>query len=313
MRRRELLLGAGAAGLSSSAFAQKSPRVGFLVSGEAGPSWSSFRKAMADLGYVEGRTVAFDYRDAGVNSGAIGTLARSLVEGQVDVIVAVLSQAIVAARSATDRVPIVFFGAAPEIGGISNVARPGGNLTGVFSPSATVAAKALQLFAEIRRDTRSFGLLLNALDPFSVPLRREVELSAEAQRIRLVPVAVGASAELPAAFEAVVRDGVDGVMVQPSLGFDVTADLALRNRLPSISFRREFAEAGGLMAYGASQVDNMRAVAGYVDRILKGARPGDLPVQQSSRFELVVNQRTARALGIVVPPLFLARVDEVIE
>ncbi len=102
-------------------------------------------------------------------------------------------------------------------------------------------------------------------------------------------------------------------MVQPSLGFDVTADLAFRNRLPSISFRREFPAAGGLMAYGANHADNMRAVASYVDRILKGARHAELPVQQSSRFELVMNQGTARALGITVPPLFLARVDEVIE
>lgn len=268
---------------------------------------------MSDLGYVEGRTVVFEYRDAGVNSGAIDALAESLVERQPDVVVAVLSQAIVAARKATQRIPIVFFGAAPEIGGISNVARPEGNLTGVFSPSAVVAAKGLQLFTEIRRETRSFGLMLNTLDPFSVQLRREVELSAEAQQIRLVAVPVGARSDLPAAFESAARAGVDGVMVQPSLGFEATAKLALRNRLPAVSFRREFAVAGGLMAYGADQNENMRTVAAYVDRILKGARPADLPVQQSSRFELVVNQRTARALGIDVPPLFLARVDEVIE
>lgn len=313
MRRRALLYGAGAAGLSVSAHAQKLPRVGFLASGEADPSWVAFRDAMSDLGYVEGRTVVFEYRDAGVNSSAIDALAQSLVEREPDVVVAVLSQAIVAARKATQRIPIVFFGAAPEIGGINNVARPEGNLTGVFSPSAIVAAKGLQLFTEIRPETRSFGLMLNSLDPFSVQLRREVEISVEAQRIRLVTVPIGARSELPTAFESAARAGVYGVMVQPSLGFDLTAELALRNRLPAISFRREFAVAGGLMAYGASQSDNMRAVAQYVDRILKGARPADLPVQQSSRFELVVNQRTARALGIDVPPLFLARVDEVIE
>ncbi len=313
MRRRALLLSAGAAGFSASAVAQKIPRVGFLVSGEADPSWLPFRKAMAELGYIEGRTVVFDNRDAGINGGAIDALARSLVAEQPDVVVAVLSQAIVAARKATQDVPIVFFGAAPEIGGISNVARPEGNLTGVFSPSAIVAAKGLQLFAEIRRETRLFGLLLNSRDPFSVALRREVELSAAAQGIRLLPVPVEVPGDLPDAFEAAARAGVAGVMVQPSLGFDVTAELALRNRLPAVSFRREFAVAGGLMSYGASQADNMRAVAGYVDRILKGARPADLPVQQSSRFELVVNQRTARTLGIDIPPLFLARVDEVIE
>ncbi|MCC8428159.1 ABC transporter substrate-binding protein [Reyranella aquatilis] len=313
MRRRALLLGFGAAGLSTAALAQKPPRVGFLVSGEAGPSWLPFRTAMSELGYVEGRTVFFDFRDAGVNSGAIDSLAQSLVAAQPDVVVAVLSQAIVAARKATQDIPIVFFGAAPEIGGISNVARPEGNLTGVFSPSAAVAAKGLQLFAEIRRETRLFGLVLNNRDPFSVSLRREVEASAAAQGIGLLPIPVDAPGDLTDAFEAAARAGVAGVMVQPSLGFERTAELALRNRLPAVSFRREFAAAGGLMAYGASQADNMRAVAGYVDRILKGARPADLPVQQSSRFELVVNQKTAKALGIDLPPLFLARVDEVIE
>lgn len=311
MRRRHLLALAG--GFALPAHAQKVPRVGFLVAGDAEPSWTLFRKGMADLGYVEGRSVAFDYRDAGVNPGDIDRMAAALVERQVDVIVAVLSQAITAARRATSRIPIVFFGAAPDIGGVNNVARPEGNVTGVFSPSSTLAGKGLQLFREIKIDTSSFGLLLNALDPFHVPLQRDVEAAARAEKISTTSFLIKGRDELPAAVEAMARTGLDCMLAQPSLGFDAPAALALRHRLPAISFRREFAEAGGLMTYGANQADNMRVVATYVDRLLKGARPADLPAQQASRFELVVNQKTARALGIVLSPMFLARVDEVIE
>jgi putative ABC transport system substrate-binding protein len=311
MRRRHLLALAG--GLSFPAHGQQLPRVGFLVAGDAEPSWTLFRAAMADLGYVEGRSVVFEYDDAGVNRGLVDRLAASLVERPVDVIVAVLSQAIVAAKNATQRIPIVFFGAAPDIGGVSNIARPEANLTGIFNPSSTVAGKGLQLFHEIRPTTKAFGLLLNSLDPFHVPLQRDVEATARAEKIETLPVLIKTRDELPAAFETMARAGVDGVLVQPSLGFEGPAELALKHRLPAISFRREFAEAGGLLTYGAIQADNMRAVATYVDRILKGARPADLPVQQASRFELIVNQKTARTLGIVIPPMFLARVDEVIE
>ena len=312
MRRRHLLALAGGVA-ATPAFAQKVPRIGFLVAGDAEPSWTLFRKGMAELGHVEGRTVVYEYRDSGVNHGTIDKLAASLADLQVDVIVAVLSQAILAAKNATSRIPIVFFGGAPFVGGVSSVARPEGNVTGAYSPSTTLAGKGLQLFHEIRPVTKAFGLLLNPLDPFHVPLQRDVETAASAEKIAIMPILIKAPGELPAAFEAMVAARVDGVLVQPSLGFGPPAELALKHRLPAISFRREFAEAGGLLSYGASQAEGLRLVATYVDRILKGARPADLPVQQVTRFELVVNQKTARALGIALSPIFLARADEIIE
>jgi putative tryptophan/tyrosine transport system substrate-binding protein len=317
MRRRHLLALAGAAanGAAFPAQAQKSamPRVGFLVAGDPEPTWTLFRKAMADLGYVEGRTVTFEYRASDANPRRLEELAVSLVGLEVDVIVAALSPAIAAARKATSKIPIVFNGAAPETGTVSSLARPEGNLTGVSSSSTTVAGKCVQLFHEIIPATKAIGVLLNLPDPFYVPLRQAVETATRAEKIEIVPVMIKTPDELPAAFEMLASRGVDGVFIQPSLGLDVTAALALKHRLPSVSFRREFAPAGGLLAYGADHADLNRIVAGYVDKVLKGARPADLPVQQATRFELVVNQKTAKAIGLVLTPTFLARADEVIE
>jgi putative ABC transport system substrate-binding protein len=317
MRRRHLLAlaGATAGGAVFPAHAQKSamPRVGFLVAGDAEPSWTLFRNAMADLGYVEGRTIAFEYRSSGTNYSRLDELAESLVRLQVKVIVAVLSQAIAAGKKATSTIPIVFNGAAPDTGTVTNLARPEGNLTGVFGSSATVAGKCIQLFHDIIPGSKTIGVLLNVPDPFHAPLLREIETASRAERMEIVPVMIKTPDELPAAFDALASRRVDGVMIQPSLGLNVTAALALKHRLPSVSIRREFAAAGGLLAYGASQADITRTVAGYVDKVLKGSRPADLPVQQATRFELIVNQKTAKALGLVLTPMFLARADEVIE
>jgi putative ABC transport system substrate-binding protein len=311
MRRRHFVALASAAALPVQA--QTVPRIGFLAAGDPEPTWTLFRKAMADLGYVEGRTVTFEFRAADAASGRLDEFAVELVRLNVDVIVPVLSPAIAAAKRATSKIPIVFNGGAPDTGMVSNVARTEGNLTGVFSPSSTLAGKGIQLFHEIKPNTKVFGVFLNALDPFHVPLQREVETVGRAERIELLPVMIKSRDELPQAFEALARRGVDGVLVQPSLGLQATAALALKYRLAAISFRREFAEAGGLLSCGADQVEVNRAVAGCVDKILKGARPADLPVQQASRVELIVNQKTARVLGIALSPMFLARVDEVIE
>lgn len=314
--RRRYLLGLAAVlaiGAVVPAHAQGMPRIGFLTAGDPEPTWTLFRKAMAELGYIEGRTVTFEFRAADAASGRLDEFAADLVRIKVDAIVPVLSPAIAAAKRATSTIPIVFNGGAPDTGMVSNVARPEGNLTGVFSPSSTLAGKGLQLFHEIRPVTKTFGVLLNGLDPFHVPLQREVETVGRAERIDLLPVLIKSRDELPQAFEAMARRGVDGVLVQPSLGLEATAALALKHRLAAISFRKEFAEAGGLLSYGADQVEINRAVAGYVDKILKGARPADLPAQQASRVELIVNQKTARALGLTLSPMFLARVDEVIE
>lgn len=315
MRRRAVVtaLGGMAAARLPSAHARRLPKVGFLIAGDPEPTWTLFRKDMAELGYEDKRNIVFEFRTADPASGRLDADARELAGLPVDVIVAVLSPAMAPAQKATSSLPIMFNGGAPDLGLIGNVARPEGNLTGAFSPSSVVAGKGLQSFHEMKPATRAVWLLLNEQDPFHVPLRRDTEVAARTEQIEPVAAPVKSPGELAPALEALVRRGVDGVLVQPSLGLEATAALALKFRLPAFSFRREFAEVGGLIAYGADQAEINRAVASQVVRVLKGARPGDLPARQASRFELIVNQKTARALGFSVPPLFLARVDEVIE
>jgi len=308
LKRRTLLVAATALALAAlPARGQAMPRVGFLVAGDAEPAWTLFRKEMAAPGYVEGRTIAYEFRQADADSGKLDLFAAELVRLKVDVLVPILSPAIVAARKATSAIPIVFFGAAPDIDGITNVARPEGNLTGMFRPSATLAGKGLQLFHSIKPGMTRFAALLNERDPFHVPLQRDIQAAADAEKVELLPILVTAPGTLAQHFESMVADQVTGVIVQPSLGLATAAELALKVRMPAISFRREFAEAGGFFSYGADQP------AGSVDRVLKGAAPASLPVQQATRMELVVNQKTARTLGIMLPPMFLAQADEVIE
>ncbi len=316
MRRRHLLALAPAlagTGAILPARAQKMPRVGFLVAGDPEPSWTQFKTAMAGLGYVDGRNIRFEYRASDADRDRLDALAASLVSLEVDAIVAVLSPAVAAAKRATSSIPIIFTGGAPETGTVTNMARPEANLTGTYGATSIVAGKSVQLFQDFKPATRALGLLLNAPDPFHVPLQREVETAARAINIEIIPTLIRTPGELAPGVDSLAGRGVDGVMVQPSLSLPATADLALKHRLPGICFRREFVEVGGLMSYGANQGDIFRMVAGYVDKVLKGARPADLPVQQATRFELILNQKTARALGIVFAPLFLARADEVIE
>jgi putative ABC transport system substrate-binding protein len=311
MKRRHLLV-AGAM-LPATARAQKPmPRIGFLVSSDPEPAWSLFKKAMTALGYVEGRTVAYEYRASYADEARLDRLAAELVALKVDVLVPILTPAILAARKATSKIPIAFFGSAPEVGGVKNLARPEANLTGVFSPSSTLAGKGVQLFREIR-PVRVFGVLLNAQDPFHEPLLRDLQAMAEAEKIELVATLVQSRDDVAGAFEAMAQRKVAGVVVQPSLGLEACAALALKARLPAISFRRDFVDAGGLYSYGADIAEVQRLLAASIDKILKGASPASLPVQQATRMELVVNQKTARALGLTLPAMFLAQADEVIE
>jgi putative ABC transport system substrate-binding protein len=317
MRRRQVLTGAGvlAASTAVSANAQQPamPRVGFLIAGDLEPMRTLFRSAMAELGYHADRTVKYEERMAESASGRLPTLAASLVELNVDVIVAVLTPAIAAARQATTRIPIVFNGGAPDTGMVTNFARPEGNLTGVWGATSAVAGKSVQLFHEIKPATKALAVLLNAADAFHVPLQREIVAAGRAQNVEIVSTMLKSSDELPAAYEEVVRRGMDGVLVQPSLSLETAAALAVKHGLASVSFRREFVVAGGLMSLGSDQTDTARMMAAYVDKLLRGARPSDLPVQIPSKIELIVNQKTARALGLTLSPMFLTRADEVIE
>jgi putative ABC transport system substrate-binding protein len=316
MKRRHLLVVAGASAALPAALAHAQrpmPRVGFLMAGDPEPMWTLFRNAMTDLSYVEDHTVKYEKRVADAGRSQLTSFAASLIDLKVDVIVAVLTPAIAAAKAATTSIPIVFNGGAPETGTITNFARPEGNMTGVWGATSVLAGKSVQLFHEIKPTTKALGLLLNEPDPFRVPLQREVETVGKAQQIEIVPMMLKGRDELPAAYEDMVRRRVDGVLVQPSLSMETAAALAVKNRLAAVSYRREFALAGGLISLGADQADICRTVAGYVDKVLKGARTADLPVQQATKFELVVNQKTARALGLTLSPMFLTRADEVIE
>jgi putative ABC transport system substrate-binding protein len=316
VRRRRLLAvtGASAALQAAAASAQRAlPRVGFLIAGDPEPLWTLFRTAMAELGYVDDRTIKYEYRVAHAGRGQLAPMAAELVALNVDAIVAVLTPAIEAARAATPKIPIVFFGSAPETGIVTNVARPEGNLTGVWSPTSVLAGKSVQVFREMKPATRTLGLLLNAPDPFYVPLQREVEAAGKAQQIEIAPMMLKGREELEAACAELARRGVDGVLVQPSLSLQAAAEVALKSRVAAVSFRREFAVAGGLVSLGADPAALNRTLAGHVDKVLKGARTADLPIQQATTYELVVNQKTARALGLTLSPMFLASADEVIE
>jgi len=314
MRRRLFLTTAvAAAGVTTRGWAQTAslPSIGFLVAGDPEPAWSMFRKAMTSLGHIDGRTIKLEYR---VGAGAqLDELASELVRLKVLVIVAVLTPAIAAAKSATSTIPIAAMGGAPDTGLVKNMARPEGNITGVFSPGTMLAGKGVQLFHEIRPEITSFGVVLNGADPFHVPLLRDVEAVTRSQKLELVQAVLQSGDELAAALDVMVKRGVGGVLIHPSLGLDKAAALALERRLPAISHRREFAERGGLMSYGADFVDLSRILARQVDQLMKGAKPESVPMQQATRFELVVNRRTARELGITLPPMFLARVDEFVE
>lgn len=312
MKRRHLLSLAGAlAGspmLGANAQRPAMSRVGFLLAGDPEPSWTLFRKSMAALGYVDGRTVQYEFRTG--DGARLAALADELVMANVDVIAAVLTPAIMAAKKATSKIPIVFMGGVDVV---RNMARPEGNLTGLYGGTAVIAGKSIELFRDINPATRAIALLLNTPDPFRGPLQRETEAAARAQQAEIVPVMVNGGKELPAAFEAMAARKVDGVIVQPSLGLREPATLALKHRLPAMSFRPEFARNGGLFSYSSDPEEVFGLLATYVDKVLKGTPTADLPVQLTTRFQLTVNQKTARALGLTLSPMFLTRADEVIE
>ena len=314
MNRRHLLIAAAGATLASASYAQpaaKTARVGFLIAGDAEPHWSLYRKAMRELGYVEGQSIEYEYRPPEAGR-SLDERAASLVAANVNVIVAVLTPAITAASKATSRIPIVFNGGAVETGLVKNLTRPEGNMTGVRGATAALAGKGVQLLQDIT-PTKAIGLLLNASDPFHMPLRADVEAAAAERKIEVVALMLRNESEYEPAVELLAQRGVSGLLVQPSLVAKTAADLAIQHRLPSVSFRRPFADAGGLAVLGADQPAINRLLAGYVDRVLKGTPIVELPIQQATRYELIVNQRTAKAIGLTLSALFLAQADEVIE
>jgi putative ABC transport system substrate-binding protein len=321
IRRRKFLatLCGAAATWSLAALAQqpKVPTIGALVIGNISPEqfWREFRQGLRDLGYVEGQNIRFEFRSADGHLDRLPELAAELVRLKVDIIVTWFTPTALAAKQATREIPIVMAETGDPIGTglVASLPRPGGNVTGIASVTAELAGKSVQLIRDMLPSARRVTALANATDPFSKPFLQQIQLGGEATGTTINPVSISNSEEFETAFAAMEKDRPDAVIVQPSLPTKRAAELALQQRVPAVSVPRWFAEQGGLMSYSAIYADLFRKAAVYVDKILKGAQPADLPVEQPTRFQLVINMKTANALGLTIPESFLSRVDEVIE
>ena len=320
MRRREFLTFAGVAVLSPLASAAQQPKVptiGALVIGNTDPEefWRVFRQGLRDLGYVEGQNIQFEFRSAEGQAKRLPELAAELVRLKVDVIVTWFTPPTQATKQATRQIPIVMADAGDPVGMglVASLARPGGNVTGIAGMTAELSGKCIELIREMLPAARRVTALANATDPFSKPFLEQVQLGGEATGTTINPIKISSREEFEAAFAAMEKERPDAVIVQPSLPSKRAAELALKHHVPAVSVPRRFAEEGGLMSYSPRIADLYRKAAVYVDKILKGAQPADLPLEQPTIFELVINLKTAKALGLTVPPIFLARADELIE
>jgi putative ABC transport system substrate-binding protein len=319
MQRRDIIKASAlAAAWPVAARAQPAQvrRIGVLTLGniESDIFRNDLREELVKAGYVEGRNVLVDARSAQGRPELLPTLAAELVAAKVDVIVALLTPSARAAQQATRDVPIVVMTAnAVETGIIASLVRPGGNITGVSMMAAEAHGKCVEVLSDMLPSVRKVAALGNASDPFMPLFLEHVNLSAKAAGVEIVEAPVRGTDQIEAALAGVVKDGAGAVVMQGSLPGRIVADLALKQRLPSASFSRAFPDAGGLLSYGANSSDMYRRSAYFVIKILRGAKPADIPAEQPTKFDLVINLRTAKALGINVPPTLLARADDVIE
>jgi putative tryptophan/tyrosine transport system substrate-binding protein len=322
MRRRQFIVGLGAV-LAWPVVAQqttKVPRIGFLW--DSPDLWpaalESFRRGLRDLGWIEGRNVVVDYRWAEGRFDRLQEIADELVKLNVDIIVAPSSIYTEAARRATSTIPIIFASHADPIGSnhVASVRRPGGNITGLSLLMSETNAKGLELLKEAIPDLSQVAVLFDPATPSHAPGLQMLEDTAAALAIRIRPLAVRGEGELHSTFAVIASDRAQAVLVLNSLFMGAPtriAELALEHRLPAMFGAREHTEAGGLLSYSPDRADLWRRAATYVDEVLKGGDPADMPVQQPTKFELTINLKTAKALNLVIPPTLLARADEVIE
>ena len=327
MRRRQFitLLGGAAVPWPVAARAQQPaalPVIGFLDAGSAAERTAqvaAFRKGLSEGGYQEGQNVALEFRWAEGQYGRFGELAADLVRRRVSVIVTPGSgSAALAAKAATTTIPIVFGAGGDPVkeGLVASLNRPGGNVTGVNFFTVELVTKRMQMLRELERSAKRVAVLVNPTDPEGYQtVLRDVEVAAGEQQILIHEVSTGR--DIDAAFANMASEKADALLVSPGTFFNTRrvqlAVLAARHALPAIYPVRAYPEAGGLMSYGSDILDAFRQVGLYTGRILKGAQPADLPVMQSTKFELVINLNTARALGLTVPPTLLTTADEVIE
>jgi putative ABC transport system substrate-binding protein len=294
------------------------PRIGILANYE-GPPWDGFRSGLRELGYVEGRTLLIEWRWADGRADRYPALASELVQAKVDLIVTSGTPAALAAKQATASIPIVMtISAFPEkVGLVESLAHPGGNITGLSHASPEVSGKRLQLLKQLAPKTVRIVVLGDAASTIDVLAFRESQAAAVALGIELQRVDARMPDDHAAAFAAVTASRADAMYVigNPAnfKNRQAIADFALRSRLPSSYEERAFALAGGLLSYAASYPDLYFRAATYVDKILKGSKPGELPIQHPTKLELVINQKTAAALGLTIPPPLLLQADEVIQ
>ena len=297
----------------------KVSRIGVLVSSDATFPREAFLQALRELGYVEGKNIAIEYRSADMKLDRLPDLAAELVRLKVDVIVVSSNLAIIALKQATRDIPIVMTVVGDPVGAgfIASLARPGGNMTGLTNIAEELSGKRLELLKEISPKITRVAVLRNSTIPSHAVLWKETLAAATVLGVKLIPLDFKGPDEFESAFAAMLRERADSFIVLPdpltTTRRQQIVDLAAKNRLPGMYPFGDFTDAGGLMYYGPRRIDMWRRGAYYVDRILKGAKPADLPVEQPTKFELVVNLRTAKALGLTVPQSVLIRADQVIQ
>ena len=327
MRRREFITGLGSAVVSifsvRARSANKVPRIGLLdyAANEAGRQrlWDALRHRMRELGYTEGDTIAFESRWAEGNADRARTLAEDLVHLPVDVIVTASTPASQAAKRATSTIPIVMSsGADPVVVGlVASLNRPGGNVTGFSDITTDLIAKQVELLRGVIPQASRFAMIWEAGNGASQAGVKNATSAAQVLGISLQSLALHGADEFEGAFASMVREGVAAIIVGGSPVFFAERtrliDLAARHRLPAMFNEQSYVRSGALMSYGADLAEGFRRGADYVDKILKGARPAELPVEQPTKFELAINLKTAKALGIAIPPNLLVQAEEVIE
>jgi len=326
IRRRKFLatLGGAAAAWSLAAGAQqatKVPTIGILGSGipaTQGQWYAAFVQRLRELGWIDGRTVAIEYRWAEGRDERAAEIAAKFVQHKVDVIVTSATAGVVAAKQATSVIPIVFAAAGDPVGTglVASLARPGGNVTGLSIQQTDLAGKRLELLREVIPGLRRLAMLVNVGNPLAVLDLGEVQAAARTFGLEVITLEIRRGEDITPAFEALKgRAEALYVVIDPLVGTHRIRinTLVLAARLPTMHTLREGVEAGGLMSYGANLPDLFRRAADFVDKILRGAKPADLPVEQPTKFDLVINLTTAKALGLEIPSTLLARADEVIE
>jgi putative tryptophan/tyrosine transport system substrate-binding protein len=316
-----LALGALLLALCSSVDAQltaKAPRIGWLGFAGPGTRIGLFRRELRGLGYVEGSNITIEVRTADDKIDRLRVLAEELTQLKVDVIVAPSTPGAMAAKSITRTIPIVFIGSADPVtaGLVDSLARPGGNVTGFTTIGSVLAGKRLELLKETDPNLSRVAVLWNSDDPTSFQQWKESQLPARDLDLQLHSMEVRSTSGLENAFKAATKARSTALAVTHSAPFvsarQRIAELAIKNRLPGINPRGDFVISGGLISYGGDEVEPYKRAASIVDRILKGAKPADLPVEQPTKFELVINLKTAKQIGLTIPPNVLARADRVI-